>query len=128
MMGPSVGEDECCQTVGHHWHGSNGIEGVALKMQSPEGRELALEERAVKGERLDGPHEHEIHPLLHPHRFEYGSQTIEKGANVLKLAGRQGYINGPHSVGVVGNEGNRLLREAKVIDGNVDGAGLGSLQ
>lgn len=45
----------------------------------------------------------------------------------LEPTRRQIYTNGPHSIGVIGDEGNRQLREV-VIDGNVNGIGFGSLQ
>ena len=94
-------KDECCQTAGHHGDGLSGIERVAFEMQKPEGGEFALKERATRGVWSEGGC---FSSLSHPHCFEYGSQPVEERANVPESMRRWIEINGPHSVGVAGDE------------------------
>ena len=61
-----------------------------------------------------------------PYLFEYRSRCVEKTTNVPELIRRQVDTDGPHSMGVTGNKRDHLSYEE--INGNVDGAGLGSLE
>ena len=123
-MDPLMVEDECCQAVGYRGGRLTEIQGVALKVQSFEGGKSALKERAI---RREGHEEGVIFSSPHTHYFESGSQPVEKREDVPKLTRRQVHVNRPHSVEMIGDKGN-CLNEAIVIDGDVDGVGLGPLQ
>jgi hypothetical protein len=113
-----VVEDKGCQTVGHRRYVNRArSRGYALRCQNPEGRKLTLEEASYSEGKDSGLwNPGNLPPPLRPSIriiFEYGGQPMEKEmTKVLKLASRQDHINGPHSVGVAGNEGNCLWHEA----------------